>query len=73
MRRSGTARSPGPFAHLPQDQREASWAMVRSLSPEARRALRAEFETLPTEQRELLRQELMAMTPAQREARLLRH
>jgi hypothetical protein len=63
---------PGPFAHLPQAEREATWAMVRSLSPEARMAMRREFESLPPEQRETLRRELIAMSPEQREARLLR-
>jgi hypothetical protein len=74
MRRAqrGPGGRPGPFAHLPQDQREATWTMIRSLSPDARLALRREFETLPEDQRELLRQELLAMSPTQREARLLR-
>lgn len=62
----------GPFAYLPVAEREATWTMIRALSPDARLALRREFETLPEEQRELLRQELIAMSPEQREARLLR-
>lgn len=63
---------PGPFANLPQADREATWTMIRALSPDARLALRREFETLPEDQREVLRQELIAMSPQQREARLLR-
>jgi len=66
------AGGPGPFAHLPRAEREATWTMIRGLSPEARLALRREFETLPENQREVLRRELIAMSAEQRETRLLR-
>ena len=56
------------FAFVPEGERTALLALLRSLSPEARADLALLARRLPANQRESLRRDLMAAPPADREA-----
>ena len=56
------------FAFVPEGERTALLALLRTLSPEARADLALLARRLPANQRESLRRDLMAAPPAEREA-----
>jgi hypothetical protein len=65
-------RGRGPFAHLPPEERAATWRMLDSLTPPARKEFRRRMQTVAPAEREALRQRMLAMAPEERSDYLLR-
>jgi hypothetical protein len=55
---------------MPADQRQATHAMLRTLSFEQRRAFHRQWRSLPAEQRDAYRRHILDLSPEQRSAEL---
>lgn len=65
-------RLQGMFGYVPEDQREATLAMLRQLTPAQVSQLTLVAQRTPPQQRDAVRTEFLAVAPAQRDAWLTR-
>ncbi|QNR96950.1 DUF3106 domain-containing protein [Stenotrophomonas sp. 169] len=65
-------RLQGMFGYVPEDQRDATLAMLRQLTPAQVSQLTLVAQRTPPQQRDAVRSEFLAVAPAQRDAWLTR-